>query len=290
VELTPDNQAQWKGRGAWFCVLALVTCQFFLHLFLRLGARASPGFSQWLGTVPGSAFAVVLQAGLFLPLVFWFSRVPVIPDFIARAGLKQGVNRFGWCAAWLALGLALIDGYGHSRGLTASSEQPHPLKYMSIGAASWFFLKSVLIVPFYEETVTRGFLYRAFRGSYGALASTIATLCFSAYFHWSSMSRSLFTAACLGSLWVLLCIVRERTGSLWGCFLGHAVYNSLAAPPHLWFPAVAVMVLLLPFVWRPSVLSWRAAGQNAEPSASPNDGPATSLGNPEASGGPPSVS
>jgi membrane protease YdiL (CAAX protease family) len=47
----------------------------------------------------------------------------------------------------------------------------------------------------------------------------------------------------------LLCVVRERTGSLWDCLLCHAVYNLVGK--HLWIPAVVVVVLFLPIVLYP---------------------------------------
>jgi len=253
-----DNQVTWKSRDAWFCVLALIVSQSIILFCLRLGARSSLAFSDWLGTASGSGFTVVVQGGLWLFFAFWFSRVEAIRDFLGPAGLRQGVNIFGWCAAWLAIGIAFIDGYGVSRGLTASTRQPHPVGYDASRVAWWFFaVKSILIVPLYEEAVTRGFLYRAFRARYGFLLTTVFIIVFSAYFHWGSVSRSLFSFGCLALLWALLCVVRERTGSLWSCLLCHAVYNSVGI--HLWLPTMVVMVLFLPFVARSILGGWRPA-------------------------------
>jgi membrane protease YdiL (CAAX protease family) len=272
-----SDQVPWKARDAWLCILALVVCELLLHLWVSIGARGSPAFLHWLDTLPGSAFSVIAQGGLWLFFAFWFSRAPAVRDFFTPAGLRQRVNMFGWCAACLAFAIALIDGFGHSKGLTASS-RPHRVEYLTLAAASWVFVKTVVIVPFYEEAVTRGFLYRAFRGSYGVLPSITIVLCFSAYFHWSSMSRSLFTATCFGSLWALLCIVREQTGSLWNCFLGHAVYNFIAVGFHLWLPAAIVMLALLPLAARQGVAIRQGAGQGAEPGAAPSGGPAALSG------------
>jgi membrane protease YdiL (CAAX protease family) len=164
-----------------------------------------------------------------------------------------------------------------------------------MGAAWGFFaLKTILLVPFYEEVVTRGFLYRAFRGTYGVPSSVFVVVLFSGYFHWSSVSRSLFTFFSLALLWVLLCIVRETTTSLWNCILCHSVYN--CAGLHLWLPAAIALVLLLPFVVGPTVGVWRkrelvaVSTGGAEPVASPNGGPAASSGSSAVTEGPPSVS
>jgi membrane protease YdiL (CAAX protease family) len=289
-----DKPPLWKSRQAWFCVLALVTGQSILYGCLRAGARSSPDFAGWLKTPPSSAFTVVLQGGLWLLAALWFSRARSIQAFMKPAGLHQGASLFGWGWAWVALGIAFINGYGVSKGWSASSRQPHPIGYDALGAGWWFFaLKTTLVVPLYEEVVTRGFLYRAFRGSSGVLLSVLLIVLFSACFHWSSVSRSLFTFVSLGLLWALLCIVRETTGSLWNCILCHAVYN--AAGIHLWLPAVIALLLLLPLLAGPVASIWwpKKTGvgyERAEPGAAPNGDPATLSGNSGVSEGPPSVS
>lgn len=236
-----------RARDAWLCVLTLVALQLLLILAIRESARASPAFAHWLRTIWGLGFTVVAQGTLWLLSAFWFSRVVTVRDFVELAGLRQRADIFGWVAAWVSIVIACIDGWGVSRGLTASSRQSHPQGYDAAGAAWWFFaLKSVLIVPFYEEAVTRGLLYRAFRRTYGTLIGTCIIVCVSTYFHWGGVSRSFFTFCCLASLWTLLCIVRERSGSLWNCLLCHAVYNCVGIG--MLFPTALAMALLLPVI------------------------------------------
>jgi membrane protease YdiL (CAAX protease family) len=262
MDTVVEKQGMWKSRDAWLCVLVLIVSQFIILFWLRFAARSSPAFDHWWGTALGSGCIFTVHDALWLFVALWFSRVEAIRDFLGPAGLLRGVGPFGWCAALLAIAIAFIDGYGTSQGLTASSRQPHPVGYDAFGVTwCYFALSSVLIGPFCEEVVTRGFLYRAFRGRYGFLVTTVIIICFSAYFHWSSVSRSGFTFGCLASLWALLCIVRERTGSLWDCLLCHAVYNLVGI--HLWIPTIIVMILLLPFVARRILGRWRAATMKA---------------------------
>jgi membrane protease YdiL (CAAX protease family) len=250
MDTTAEKQVAWKSRDAWFGVLVLIISQFVILFWLRVGARSSPAFSRWWATPFGSGVIYIIQDALWVFVALWFSRVEAVRDFLAPAGLRRGVSVFGWGAAWLAIIVSFIDGYGASKGWTASSRQVHPANYGAFSLTwCYFTLSAVLISPFCEEVVTRGFLYRAFRGRYSPLVTTIIIICFSAYFHWSSVTRSAFTFGCLASLWALLCVVRERTGSLWDCLLCHAVYN-LGRIYHS-IPAVIVMILLLPFVMRP---------------------------------------
>lgn len=218
--------------------------------WLRLGARSSPAFSHWWATAFGTGIINITQDALWLFVALWFSRVEAIQDFLGPAGLLRRVGLFGWCAACLAIAISFIDGYGASKGWTASSRQLQPVGYGPSTMAWWWFTSSsVLIAPFCEEVVARGFLFRAFRGRYNFMVTTVIIICFSAYFHWSSVSRSVFTFGCLALLWALLCIVRERTGSLWDCLLCHAVYN-LGGVYHS-IPAIVMIILFLPFVIHP---------------------------------------
>jgi membrane protease YdiL (CAAX protease family) len=250
MDTVAENQKAWKSRDAWFCILALVVSQFVILFWLRFGARSSPAFDHWWAAPFGTGVIYLIQDALWVFVALWFSRVEAFRDFLEPAGLRRGISILGWCAAWLAIAVAFVDAYGASRGLTASVRQSQPVGYGTFSVAWLYFtLSSVLIAPFCEEVVTRGFLYRAFRGRYSFLVTTVIIICFSVFFHWSSVSRSLFTFGCLASLWALLCIVRERTGSLWDCLFCHAVYNLVGI--HLWIPAVVVVILFLPFILRP---------------------------------------
>jgi membrane protease YdiL (CAAX protease family) len=257
MDTATEKQESWKIRDAWFCLLALIISQFIVLFWLRFAARSSPAFDHWWASSFGTGVIYLIQDALWLFFAVWFSRVEAVRDFLEPAGLRRGVSLFGWCAAWLAIAIAFLDGYGASRGLTASFSQHHAAGYGAFGVAwCYFTLSAVVIAPFCEEVATRGFLYPAFRKHYGFLVTTVIIICFSAYFHWSSVSRSAFTFACLALLWVLLCIVREKTGSLWDCLLCHAVYNAVGS--HLWLPTVVVMLLFLPFVAHPILDRWRS--------------------------------
>ena len=287
------SQTSPRSRDAWLCVVALVVCELVVGAGYWAGARGSPAFSHWLKAPLGTTFTDVLQGCVWLLFALSFSRMRSIRGFVRYAGLRRPLALYGWCAAWVALAIAFMDGYGASRGWTAGSRHLSPIAHERLGTSWWFAGKAVLLVPFYEEVVTRGFLYRAFRSSHGVLLSTAIIICFSAFVHGPSVSRSLFTFGCLASLWVLLCVVFEWTGSLWGCLLCHGVYN--AGLLHLWLPIVITLLLLVPFLASARAAPWQTRAfevlnGSAEPDAPPNGGPATQFGNSGAKEGPPSVS
>jgi len=250
MDSVAEKQGAWKSRDAWFCVLAVIVFQSVILFWLHFGARSSPAFDHWWASSFGTGVVYSVQDALFLFVALWFSRVEAVRDFLKPAGLRRGVSVFGWCAAWLAIAIAFIDVYATSRGLTGPASRYHPAGIATFRVAWWYFtLSAVIVAPFCEEVVVRGFLYRAFRERYNFLVTTTIIICIEAYLHWGSVSRSLFAFGCLASLWVLFCIVRERTGSLWDCLLCHVVYNLFGL--FLWIPAVVVVIMFLPFVMRP---------------------------------------
>jgi membrane protease YdiL (CAAX protease family) len=287
------SQTTPRSRDAWLCVVAILVGELVAWAPFWAGAQASPTFSRWLTGPVGSAFMDSLQGCVWLLSALWFSRIRSIGGFLSSVGLRRPLTLFGCCAAWVALGLAFLDRYGASRGWTGGGGHWYPLGRPPLAASWWLATKAVLLVPFYEEVVIRGFLYQAFRRSHGVLLSTTIILCFSAFVHGSSVSRSLFTFGVLTCLCALVCLVREWTGSLWGCLLCHAAYNAILF--HLWLPALIILALLLPFLAsgraseRPS-RAFAVLSGSAEPSASPNGGPAVRPDGSGVGGGPPSVS
>ncbi len=82
---------------------------------------------------------------------------------------------------------------------------------------------AVIVAPIAEEFLFRGYLYGVLRRFAGRLpAIAITSLLFSAvHLHAPSMLG-------LGLLAVLLCLVYERTGSLWANICIHATFNTVS--------------------------------------------------------------
>ncbi|MBI4179359.1 CPBP family intramembrane metalloprotease [bacterium] len=89
---------------------------------------------------------------------------------------------------------------------------------------------AVALLPFAEEIVFRGFLYRLLRARWPEWISNLAVSALFAAAH--DMPGSVGLARFLGSL--LMCRLYERTGSLWSGLAAHATFNAiLLLGPHL---------------------------------------------------------
>lgn len=261
----------WKASDAWACALALIALVFGIEGWLRISARASPTIARWLGTFSFRAGFIVFLLGLPLLVAFWFSRARSIRQFLSHVGLRGRPTLFGWWSAWLAIGIGFLGVYGVAKGW-AHPDQRYRAFYNRGEVAVWFFaVCGTVLVPICEEMVTRGFLYRAFRGSYGPFLSTILILGVDTSSHWARISHSVFAFACIGLLTILLCVMRERTGNLWNCVLFHAAFN--AASFLRWPVYVIGMILLFPYCSRPTstLLSGRSGEESESSEASSVD-------------------
>jgi hypothetical protein len=94
------------------------------------------------------------------------------------------------------------------------------------GPERYFFLVPlVLLAPLFEESVYRGFLFKAFRGSYPLGASMALIVAWTVNTHWPQYSHSSVAAVDLSLLTLVQCYLREKSDSLWDCIFCHLAYN-----------------------------------------------------------------
>ncbi len=251
----------WKASDAWLCVLALVALALGTDGWLRIGARISPAFGRWLGTLFATGTRMVFQCVLWLLIAFFFARVRSLRDFLNGAGLTRRPSLFGWFTAWVAIGIGFLSIYGSTRGWSPPPQIARSFYHAAIASRWFYIIRLVAIVPVYEETVMRGFIYRAFRGTYTPFVSTVLVLCVGVFFHWGLVSDSLYAFAYLSLIAISLCVIRERTDSLWNCILFHAAYNATVS---VRWPIYAIgMLLLLPFCAREYARQWPSSSKGS---------------------------
>jgi membrane protease YdiL (CAAX protease family) len=229
--------------------LALILLELVISIWLRI-AQSHPASANWLMlheyTVQNSL--KILRVGLWLSVAYWLSGAQSLRNFAQNTGLSQRPNLLGWLGAWVAIGISFIDGIGIAKHLTSPNEVTRGFFSHGGEALLFYILFVISLGPFFEEVVMRGFLYRAFRGSYGRFLSIALVVGAGAWFHWDAVIHSLWTPACLFSLWVLLCVIREWTGSVWNCVICHAAYNAAGSAP--WpFYVVGMFLLLFCCQW-----------------------------------------
>ncbi len=93
-------------------------------------------------------------------------------------------------------------------------------------------LVAMLLAPFQEEPVMRGYLYTAFRTRYSFAKATLVVTLLYLIMHlplllssFSGVSFAVPTAA----IGIAACVLRERTGNLWPAIALHLGYNAIPA-------------------------------------------------------------
>ena len=256
AQASDDTRKTWRASHAWICAVVLVVLSYGFNEVLWSISRTSPTSASWLGSPLATLALRAFRAAWWVLVVFLFTRPLSVRGFLRSSGLASPPSLFGWFAAWLGVTIGLFTLYCVTSGLIPQN-QTSAHYYTAGGFIWWSYAASlVLLTAFYEETVTRGFLYRAFRGNYGIVPSTVCVLLFVGYFHWGLAAQPLsFVLLLVGA--VFLCMIREWTGSVWNCILFHAAYNAAVTLrwPFYVFGLLAVLPLCARTVGWPRVIS-----------------------------------
>jgi len=243
---TPTPKTSFRAIDAFYCALALIVTDKLVLFWVRFSAKHSWNFYYFWESTTGLICSVSIQGLLWLFWALWFSRALNTREFILKLGLNQKINPYGYVAAWVAILIVWFEGYYRSHWEVAVKNVNH-IDHALVGSYYVFFVvETIFLMPFVEEIVNRGFMYSALREKYKMPLCVFLIVVFSIIFHWGTITSSFSTFFCLTLSFILFCVVRENTKSLWNCILCHGVSN--AAAILLWYPTIILMICLLPFV------------------------------------------
>jgi membrane protease YdiL (CAAX protease family) len=243
------EEISWKASQGWLWIVAQLIWVFASTKGLLFVCRIVPGLAKLL-----IAHFVFYNAAVTVVTDFWlvwaaylFSKSKSISDFVYGLDLNK---RPVWKDSFYILSavcLGLVSVIGAMGGLTGGNW----LSALYARQGGWIRLFDAIyvcsITPFAEEVAERGFLYRAFRGSYGMVLSIFLIVCWNIFVHWQIALHSFFSLGCYSLFAVLVCIVREKTGSIWNCIFFHAIYN--AATSRQWTICIIVFLIFLIFTF-----------------------------------------
>jgi membrane protease YdiL (CAAX protease family) len=240
-ELPEAARPRWPP---WYAPVALLTA---LGTILAAGLPILPvilaaGVSESLAAVSLLVLLIVQDGVLvgFALLFANFKRRPRPWHFGARA------TRFWPTAGWAALGFALLLGIeiGYVELFEVDETNVEDLGEGSPLAGVAIALATIVVAPVAEEIFFRAFFYRALRSRLRVWsASLIDGLVFGAlHFQGPDTAVILPVIALVG---VGLCLVYERTGSLFAVIAIHAAFNTVATLGIAPVAALLVGALLL---------------------------------------------
>ncbi len=219
----PDYQ--WLARDAWKCVGMLFLFGFVLFAVNRVFFSFFPIF--WKSGF-GYFSESVLHYAVELLVAAYFARTESLATFWKGFGIDHKPSDYVWFGIVAALTIRfcghfmMVHGWGkgvYNYDLTSFRK--------TIGFERYFFLLPLLILaPICEESIYRGFLYKAFRGSYPVVVSILLIVAWTANTHWRYFSHSWIAALDLSVLTIVQCYLREKSASLWDCIICHFAFNA----------------------------------------------------------------
>jgi membrane protease YdiL (CAAX protease family) len=219
----PDYQ--WSAIDAWKCVGMLFLFGFVLFGINRLFYSFFPNFSS---SGVGYFSRAVLHYAVEILVAAYFARTETLKTFWQGFSLNLKPSEYVSYGLVMAL---IIRFLGHFMIVHGWGKGVHDYDLDSfrstIGFQRYFFLLPlVILAPICEEIVYRGFLYKAFRGSYPVAISMILIVAWTSNTHWGQYSRSWIAALDLSALTIVQCYLREKSASLWDCILCHFAFNT----------------------------------------------------------------
>jgi len=219
---------------------SFVGAQVVALLLLELIYSLLHGFkvslnSAWFGGVASQFYFVVLSDGL-VASVLWFClrryKVGIAQlGFSRRPALRDALYTLGGYAVYF---LMLIIAFQVMSSLTSVNlDQKQELGFdnlLSTVEKLMGFISLVLLPPFVEEALFRGFLFGGLRKRLNFLPATLITSLLFGAPHLLASSHGLLWVAGLDTflMSLVLCYLREKTGALWASIGLHAVKNSIA--------------------------------------------------------------
>src|SRR6266850_1137571 len=219
----PDYK--WTSRYSWKCIGIILILEIVIGLVLY-DLATQPGIRRWNATGVGFFCTRLLYYSLFLLAAAYFARTETLASFLTAFGLNRKPSDYVWLGIVMAL---TIRGIGHFMLVNHFGKGMYQYDVSLSGthqipSDSFFLIPMLLLAPIFEETVNRGFLYKAFRGSYPMWASLLLTVVWTAvrhgsqYLHWvAAMDLSFLT--------LVQCYLREKSESIWDCIFCHLTYN-----------------------------------------------------------------
>jgi membrane protease YdiL (CAAX protease family) len=242
LEPPPDEHApylafpdyQWSARDAWKCLGMVLVFEIVLP-FVNRALKVQ--FPDYFGGGIGYFLRNILHYSICLLVAAYFARTESLTSFWKGFGLDRKPSNYVWFAVVMAL---IIRFFGHFMLIHGWGKGVfhHDLNSFrsTLGIERYFFLApSLILAPLFEESIYRGFVYKAFRGSYSIVVGMALIVAWTAITHWAQYSKSLLAAFDLSVLTIVQCYLRDKSDSLWDCIFCHFAFNAsllfVTAPP-----------------------------------------------------------
>lgn len=219
--------AIWGPRKAWLCAAGFLLMQFVVIGLVWLIWFPYPKIAYWVRMPLGIVILGVTRHSLAFMLLLVLTQTWTVSRFVKDFELQRpsrfDVLIYGLVGAGIALSLVMVADRYFAQ--TLSIQTSLTVGHNASGSERICLSLLILYAAFIEEVLLRGFIYKAFRSSWGIPMSIMCIVLITSVGHWTSVTKSV-EAFILHSLFsILLCVIREKTKNLWYCIICHISYN-----------------------------------------------------------------
>jgi membrane protease YdiL (CAAX protease family) len=223
----PDYQ--WSAKDAWKCLGMIQVFLFWFAFLYSALAWNIHGFYDWREHTPfGLLLTRLVEFGSLALTAVYFARTDTLASFWNGFGLDRKPGEYVSYGLVAAIIIRFVGHFAltHGWGKGVPNSELHSF-INDTGQNRFLFLVPLIVfAPLFEEAFNRGFIYKAFRGSYSMMVTTAIMLVWNAITHWNQYSHSYIAAIDLSLLTIVLCYLRETSDSLWDCILCHFAFNA----------------------------------------------------------------
>ncbi len=239
--ITPPKAA-WSGMTAVVVAVGIYFIAVFisstlLALYAQANHWSSAYADNWIrSSIVAQFFYVLINEGVTILLLWAFVRIRKYKNFLEIIGLKapKGQNfryLFVGTIAYFILYVVAANITIHFTHVDVNQQQE--IGFTTITSRLDLllaFISLVILPPLVEEIIFRGFLFAGLRRKFTFVTAALLTSAVFAIPHLFETSGGLLWMAGIDTfiLSLVLCFVREKTGSLWAGIVIHAFKNFVA--------------------------------------------------------------
>jgi uncharacterized protein len=226
----PEAAARPPGWPAWYAPVAFVVV-FGLTTVLAGMLLAITGTDTHDSSAAVTIVGTLIQSGVFIGTAVMFASFVDKPR-PWQFGLRR--TRFWPAVGWAALALFAfyLSAVVYTAVVNPDVKQTVTEDLGADQGTAGLIIAGVVVIvvaPIAEEFFFRGFFYRALRNRFAIPVAALLDGAVFGFIHWDfSSAHGLLIVPPLALLGVILCLVYERTGSLFPAMAIHAFNNSLA--------------------------------------------------------------
>jgi membrane protease YdiL (CAAX protease family) len=206
----------WRVSDAFGCLVGMVFTYIIIGgLLIALKHKA-------LHSPIGLTVAYIITFAILLMITFLYSRVKSLNEFKKEFCLNTLHLYPAFIAAMSGSAIAALAVTLIKLGVIT----PHNNFAQDFGTENTSYFNLILLLaPFWEEIILRGYLYGAFRLEYSVSTSMFCMLVIAFLSHFSVICATPLTAVIFLGLNAVIVLFREKTGNIWNCIACHFTYN-----------------------------------------------------------------